>query len=140
MLTLRPFSFVRSLRSAPPRLLPLFAKRYTRAMATVREDSIPHIVRTAHEQRAAGVWNATIGRIEPINSTIRLIRLDLNGHVVGPRMSRWVIHVASNTAPKLLPTMYDVDQLTVNSQLDPTCQVNTSTSTCRVLPTLVDSR
>jgi hypothetical protein len=54
-----------------------------RKMATVREDSIPHIVRTAHEQRLAGSWNAVISSIEQVNSMIRLIRLALANEPVG---------------------------------------------------------
>lgn len=52
-------------------------------MATVREDSIPHIVRTAHERRIEGVWKAKIGKIEQVNRNIRLIRLNLDGEAVG---------------------------------------------------------
>ncbi|ETN37187.1 uncharacterized protein HMPREF1541_08177 [Cyphellophora europaea CBS 101466] len=48
-------------------------------MANVREDSIPHVVRTAHEQRQAGVWNATVSQIDEVNSSIRLIRLGIVG-------------------------------------------------------------
>ena len=54
-----------------------------RTMATVREDSIPHVVRTAHEQRLAGTWNATLSEIEQVNSTIRLLRLRLVDDAVG---------------------------------------------------------
>ena len=48
----------------------------TRPMATVK-DSIPHVVRTAHERRHSGSWVATLSKIEQVNSTIRLLRLSL---------------------------------------------------------------
>lgn len=52
-------------------------------MATVREDNIPHVVRTAADQRQKDMFNATIGRIEQVNSTIRLLRLYLDNDQVG---------------------------------------------------------
>lgn len=52
-------------------------------MATVREDSIPHVVRTAADQRQRSMFSATIGRIEQVNSTIRLLRLYLDNDQVG---------------------------------------------------------
>lgn len=51
-------------------------------MATVK-DSIPHVVRTAHEPRQDGMWTATLSKIEQINSTIRLLRLSLPKDGVG---------------------------------------------------------
>lgn len=53
-----------------------------RSMATVK-DSIPHIKRTAADQRQSGMFSATIGRIEQVNSTIRLLRLYLDNDQVG---------------------------------------------------------
>jgi len=52
-------------------------------MATVREDNIPHVVRTAADQRQKDMVKATIGRIEQVNSTIRLLRLYLDNDQVG---------------------------------------------------------
>ncbi|KAK5106981.1 hypothetical protein LTS08_001106 [Lithohypha guttulata] len=46
-------------------------------MATVK-DSIPHIVRTSADQRQRDMFRATIGRIEQVNSKIRLLRLYLD--------------------------------------------------------------
>lgn len=54
----------------------LIRNHFTRSMATVK-DSIPHVVRTAHERRNSGSWSATLSNIEQINSTIRLLRLSL---------------------------------------------------------------
>lgn len=54
-----------------------------RNMATVK-DSVPHVVRTAHDQRQQGLYSATIGRIEQVNSGIRLFRLYLDPEQVGP--------------------------------------------------------
>lgn len=54
-----------------------------RNMATVREDSIPHVVRTAADRRQRDMFSATIGRIEQVNSTIRLLRLYLDDDQVG---------------------------------------------------------
>lgn len=45
-------------------------------MANVK-DSIPHVVRTAADQRQRASYNANIGRIEQVNSTIRVLRLYL---------------------------------------------------------------
>jgi len=52
-------------------------------MATVREDNIPHVVRTAADERQKVMYSATIGRIEQVNSTIRLLRLYLDPDQVG---------------------------------------------------------
>lgn len=52
-----------------------------RQMATVK-DSIPHVVRTAADQRQRTLYGATIGRIEQVNSTIRLLRLYLDNDQV----------------------------------------------------------
>ena len=54
-----------------------------RTMASVREDNIPHVVRTAADQRQKDMYSATIGRIEQVNSTIRLLRLYLDNDQVG---------------------------------------------------------
>ncbi|KAK6379942.1 hypothetical protein LTS17_006016 [Exophiala oligosperma] len=55
-------------------------------MATVK-DSIPHMIRTAEDPRQQGVWTARLGKIEQVNSKIRLIRLNLPRDGVGaPRM------------------------------------------------------
>ena len=54
-------------------LLPPLSK----SMATVK-DSIPHVERTATDQRQSSMVHATIGRIEQVNSRIRLLRLYLD--------------------------------------------------------------
>lgn len=51
-------------------------------MADVK-DAIPHVVRTAADQRQEGLHDATIGRIEQVNSKIRLFRLYLLPDAVG---------------------------------------------------------
>ena len=53
-----------------------------RKMATVK-DSIPHVVRTAKDERQRTMYSASIGRIEQVNSTIRLLRLYLDNEQVG---------------------------------------------------------
>lgn len=83
--TARPFETYHCFRSSLTKLSHHLAKR---TMATVREDSIPHVVRTAHEQRIAGTFNAVISQVDQVNSTIRLIRLGLVGEVVRPCTSR----------------------------------------------------
>ena len=58
-------------------------------MATVK-DSIPHVERTATDQRQTSMFRASIGRIEQVNSTIRLLRLYLDSDQV--RQVRCIIH------------------------------------------------
>lgn len=62
--------------------LPKCQQQIHRNMATVK-DSIPHVVRTAQDQRQQGFYSATIGRIEQVNDTIRLYRLYLDNDQVG---------------------------------------------------------
>jgi len=62
--------------------------RGRRTMATVK-DSIPHVVRTAQDQRQQGLYTATIGRIEQVNSGIRLFRLYLDTDQVGSSSSTY---------------------------------------------------
>jgi hypothetical protein len=57
-------------------------------MASVN-DSVPHVVRTAHEPRQAGMWQATLSKIDQVNSTIRLLRLSLLKDQVGYARSRY---------------------------------------------------
>lgn len=53
-----------------------------RRMATVK-DHIPHTQRTANDPRQTGLFDATISRIDQINSKIRLLRLSLAIDEVG---------------------------------------------------------
>ena len=73
VLTARPLSVRLVIRASPSR---------TRSMATVK-DSIPHVERTATDQRQSSMVGATIGRIEQVNSRIRLLRLYLDNNQVG---------------------------------------------------------
>jgi hypothetical protein len=68
-------------------------------MATVREDNIPHVVRTAHEPRRDGSWDATIQNIEQVNSTIRLIQLGLSSRLPVRDESRTYIKVEDSQYP-----------------------------------------
>lgn len=68
----------------------LVTKCSRRNMATVK-DSIPHTVRTAADQRQRALYTATIGRIEQVNSTIRLLRLYLDNDQVRPSQKTWLI-------------------------------------------------
>lgn len=52
-----------------------------RKMATVK-DSVPHLARTAADERQRTLYSASIGRIEQVNSKIRLLRLYLDGDQV----------------------------------------------------------
>lgn len=70
--------------------IPLARRTGSRKMATVK-DSIPHIVRTAHEPRQQGMWTATLSKIEQVNSTIRLLRLSLPKDGVCSQSSREVM-------------------------------------------------
>lgn len=50
-------------------------------MATVK-DSVPHIVRTATDERQRTMYSASVGRIEQVNSKVRLLRLYLDNDQV----------------------------------------------------------
>ncbi len=47
-------------------------------------DSVPHIVRTAKDPRQEGLFNVTVSKVDEVNSSVRLIQLDLPNTGVGP--------------------------------------------------------
>ena len=130
----------------PCKTLQILASRTTprstfissRTMANVREDSIPHVVRTAHEQRQAGVWNATVSQIDEVNSSIRLIRLGIVGAAVGASSSpvkptHSAYTPSSNHCPKSSFTIYRRIRIpqpahTIHSPNGPISQASISTS------------
>lgn len=66
-------------------------------MATVKDD-IPHVIRTAADQRQQGMYGATIGRIEQVNSTIRTFRLYLDRDQVGLQVLDYQFYFSSVVA------------------------------------------
>lgn len=52
-------------------------------MATI-SDSTPHVVRTAKDPRQRGLHRVTVSKVEQVNSSVRLIQLQLPSTGVGP--------------------------------------------------------
>lgn len=53
-------------------------------MATV-SNSIPHIIRTAKDPRQEGLFNVHVSKVDQVNSSVRLIQLELPNTTVGPK-------------------------------------------------------
>lgn len=85
MMTASPWqALLSSLRTGARRAGAQNTPTPVRTMATVK-DHTPHTQRTANDPRQTGLFDATLSRIDQVNSKIRLLRLSLPIDGVGLR-------------------------------------------------------